>query len=902
MNKFSYLNNSGGAFIEELYLKYQQDPASVDSSWRKFFEGYDLGSQNEAVVVPSNDKEVAVMKLIDSYRARGHLIAETNPILKRRVHKADLELAYFGLSEADLETEFEVGHEIHIGRSTLRNILAHLRKTYCCSVGAEYRYIPEPEIRNWINREMEPNANDPRLSREEKLGILKKLAQSTGFENFLQKKYGTQKRFSLEGGESFIPGLHTIVQEGAKLGIKEFVMGMAHRGRLNVLVTIFEKSYHNIFSEFDGVILPDDVSGDGDVKYHKGHSVDIKSEDGHPVHLSLVANPSHLEAVNPLVHGSVRAKGEMLYGNDFKKIIPIIIHGDAAISGQGVNYEVANMSKLEGYSTGGAIHLVINNQVGFTAGFRETRSSLYCTDIAKINNSPVFHVMGDDPEAVVHVCKLAILIRQKFAIDVYIDVVCYRRYGHNEGDEPRFTQPLMYKRIADHPSVLEIYIKKMLAEGVITAEEADRVVEDFDKMLQEELKSAREKPKVDVSFLKRQWKGLRQSKDEDFYQSPETGTSQDSLDKIAQALCRSPENFSVFPKMEKITQKRWQNYSENKIVDWAMAELLAYGSLMLENIPVRVSGQDSRRGTFGHRHAVFVDFENENIHIPLNHIEENQASLQIYNSHLSEYGVLGFEYGYSLALPSTLVIWEAQFGDFVNGAQIILDQFISSSESKWQRMSGIVLLLPHGYEGQGPEHSSARITRFIGLCAENNMYLINATTPANFYHALRRQIKSVFRKPLVVMSPKSLLRHPLMYSPIEDFTKGRFLEILDETQLETKSVKRLLLCSGKVYYELLEMREKEEIKDIAIVRIEQFYPIPKAQDEELLKKYAKVKSVAWVQEEAINMGAWDFIRKRFEKFPNLEVVARRESASPATGSMQRHLQEQEGLLKRALTL
>ncbi len=902
MDKYTYLANTNGSFVDDLYLKYRKNPQSIEKSWQRFFEGFEFSSQQSDLDLDSlRDKEAAVMKLINAYRDRGHLLAKTNPVRPRRFYKADLDLSHFHLTEADMDLEFEVGRQIRIGRATLQEIIAHLNETYCSSIACEYRYIPDSRIRMWLHEQMESTANRPNFTVEEKMRILNKLSEVVGFENFLHVKYTGQKRFSLEGSEAFVPALNSLFEVGGRLGVKEFVLGMAHRGRLNVLVNLFGKSYEHMFSEFEGTVLPDHIHGDGDVKYHQGHSADIITDGGKYVHVSLMANPSHLEAVDPVVQGSVWAKGQEMFDGDFKKIVPVLVHGDAAIAGQGVVYEIANLSRLDGYGTGGTIHYVINNQVGFTANYRETRSSLYCTDIAKMLDCPVFHVNADDVEAVVHVTEMALKLRQEFGIDVFIDVLGYRRFGHNEGDDPSFTQPLLYQAIKDHPTVLELYVRQLIGEGVISKEESEQITKDFKKILQQSLKNARrKKPEIEVNFLNRQWEGLRPAAAKDFETSISTGFPKTKLKLIANALVTVPENFNIYPKMQKLLDQRRALYFEQELVDWGLAELLAYGSLLLEGVPVRLSGQDSRRGTFAHRHSVFIDYNDETRYFPLNHVQEDQATFCAYNSHLSEYGVLGFEFGYASSMPRALAIWEAQFGDFANGAQIIIDQFISSSESKWQRMSGLVMLLPHGYEGQGPEHSSARIGRYLDLCAENNMIVVNPTTPANMFHLLRRQVNAPYRKPLIAMTPKSLLRHKSVRSDIKELHKGRFKEIIDDPDAMPSQVKRLVLCSGKIYYELLEKKQELEVDDIAIVRIEQFYPIPVRQDQELLQKYKRAKEWVWVQEEPVNMGAWNFMRHRLADRPNLKVISRHESASPAAGSLALHKLSQSRIVEAAI--
>ncbi len=680
-------------------------------------------------------------------------------------------------------------------------------------------------------------------------------------------------------------------------------MGMAHRGRLNVLTNVFEKKFQALFNEFEGGELPEGITGDGDVKYHLGQSAEVVTAGGHPLHLSLICNPSHLEAVAPVVLGNCRAKWERIYQRDFSKIVPILVHGDAAISGQGVVYEIANMINLDGYQTGGVIHVVLNNQVGFTANYRETRSSLYCTDIAKVMASPVFHVNADDPEAVVHVCQMAIQLRQRFGIDVYIDILGYRRHGHNEGDEPRFTQPLLYEAIGNHETVLDIYSRRLIEEGVLTEAENTRVRKDFNDRLQQFLINAKkdDRHSLHVDFLGRQWEGLRRSNAKDFESSPETGVKRATLDTIIKALTKIPSTVNVFPKMNRLVAQRSKLYFDDGLVDWGLAEALAFGSLLVEGHPIRLSGQDCKRGTFAHRHSVLIDNKDETEYTFLNHVKSNQELFQVYNSHLSEYGVLGYEYGYSLAMPNGLTIWEAQFGDFCNGAQIIFDQFLSSSESKWQRMSGLTCFLPHGCEGQGPEHTSARLERFLSLAAEKNMAICYPSTPANFFHLLRRQLKAEYRIPLIVLTPKSLLRHPRMRSTIVRLEEDKFQEIIDDPAVESGTgIDRLLICSGKIYYELLERKESQGLNQVSIVRIEQFYPTPRQQALALAKKYTHVPEWYWVQEEPENMGGWYYIRARMDELRrDVRVIARKRSASPAKGSLKREKAVQRDLIDRA---
>ena len=897
-NTATFINNSNPLFVEDLYQKYQTDPSSVDIQWQKFFDGYEYAQEDGNQI---SNKELYVSKLIQAYRSRGHLIASTNPIRERRTHKSDLQLDYFGLSESDLDKEFECGNEIGIGKASLRQILDHLKKTYCSHIGVEFTYCRDEKLRQWLYENMECNGNKPIYSNDKKIHIHQKICDSVIFESFLHTKYVGKKRFSLEGLETFIPALDTLIHRGADLGVKEFVLGMAHRGRLNVLVNIFQKSAKDVFSEFEEKTLPGDKYEGGDVKYHLGKSADIKTESGKDVHLSIVSNPSHLEAVNPVVEGIVYGKQLERYNADQNAIVPILVHGDAAFSGQGVNYEVINGSKLDGFNTGGTIHVVLNNQVGFTANYKESRSSVYCTDLAKVVESPVFHVNADDPEAVVHVMELAIQIRQLFNIDVYIDILGYRRYGHNEGDEPRFTQPILYKAISKHSGVLDIYTQQLISEKVITEEQSKTAVATLKASLQESLNYTKDKNyHYNPDFLAGNWKGLKQGTKSDFEKSINTGVKKTDLDTVMNALVTTPDGFNVFSKTKKLFESRKKNYFENKQVDWAVAELLAYGSLLNEQHPVRLVGQDSQRGTFSHRHALIKDEINETEYTPLNNINDKQAHLQVYNSFLSEYSCMGFEYGYSLANPNTLVLWEAQFGDFSNGAQIMIDQFVSSSEAKWFRMSGLVLLLPHGYEGQGPEHSSARPERYLQLCAQENMIVANVTTPANYFHLLRRQLKNKFRKPLVVFSPKSLFRHPKVISDVTELTKGNFKEIIDTNKSAT-GIKRVLICTGKIYYDLLAYQEENKIKNIAIVRLEQLYPLPEKQINELFKKYKSVKDILWVQEEPENMGFWAHINRFLHSY-GIRNLSRKASATPATGNSKVHQRIQNQLIEDAFNL
>jgi 2-oxoglutarate dehydrogenase E1 component len=897
MEKYSYINNTNPAFVEDLYLQYKNNPESVEPLWQKFFEGFEYSQilpDTQSAIVYDN-KDIAVIKLIEGYRTRGHLIANTNPVRKRRHHKADLELSYFGLSEADMDTEFEAGKELGLGKTSLRTILDYLRHRYCGAIGAEYMYCRNEKLRHWIQERMEGSANTPEFSKEEKLHILKKTHQAVFFESFLQTKYVGKKRFSLEGLEAFIPALDACIQESSRLGAEEIVVGMAHRGRLNVLVNIFEKSYETVFAEFDENVAPEAFVQGGDVKYHLGKSADVITPSGGKMHLSMLFNPSHLETVGAVLQGVSYAKKSERYNNDNTKVLPVIIHGDSAISGQGINYEIANMANLDGFSVGGALHIVLNNQVGFTTNYLEARSSVYCTDIAKITECPVFHVNADNPEAVVQVIHMALQIRQAFGIDVYIDILGYRRHGHNEGDEPRFTQPVLYKTIEKHPNLYKIYLEKLTEDKVITSAEAEAFVSSFQNKLQERLDYAKKnkiKP-AEIAFQSH-WKGYRAATLADFEKSIPTGVSLEKLNVVASAIATTPEDFSLYGKMKKIIDNRRQFFKDGH-VDWAMAELLAYGSLLQEQHPVRLAGQDAQRGTFSHRHAVIRDAETETLYTPLNHIQSDQAAFTVYNTLLSEYGCMGFEYGYSLASPHSLVIWEAQFGDFANGAQIVIDQFLSSSETKWERISGLTLLLPHGHEGQGPEHSSARLERFLQLCAQENMIVANVTTPANFFHLLRRQVHNPYRKPLVVMSPKSLFRHPKVVSQVSELTDGNFQEIIINSA-DPKKISKVVLCTGKIYYELEAKREALGKNDVAIIRLEQLYPLPQGQLNEIKKTYSNATAWVWAQEEPSNQGSWAHIL-RFLPDWNLRLVSRKESASPATGSQKRHEKVQAELIQ-----
>jgi 2-oxoglutarate dehydrogenase E1 component len=898
IDKFSFLGNADTSSIEDLFQNYLKDNNSVDISWQRFFEGFEFARKNyeENTAIPENvKKEFNVINLINGYRSRGHLFTQTNPVRERRKYSPTLDLENFDLGEKDLETVFHAGAQIGIGAAKLKDIVAHLNQTYCQSIGAEYMYMRIPKINEWLKEKMEGSKNTPHFAKDEKLAILKKLNQAVAFESFLHTKFVGQKRFSLEGAEATIPALDAICEKGADMGIKDFVIGMAHRGRLNILTNILDKKYEDVFSEFEGY-LSDDTHFEGDVKYHAGYSCDRTSSNGNSFHVSLTPNPSHLEAVNPVVEGISRAKIDNFHKGDIDKVCPILIHGDAALAGQGIGYEVLQMSLLEGYKTGGTIHLVINNQVGFTTNYLDGRSSTYCTDVAKVVLAPVFHVNGDDVEALVFTVQMALEFRQKFHRDVFIDVLCYRKYGHNEGDEPRFTQPLLYKAIAAHPNPREIYVNQLISQGDINAAFAKELDKNFKDLLQGKLDEAKKVGKSpNTSFLASQWTGLKVADTDAFDKSPDTSVDKKLFLEIAKKTVALPTDKKFFNKTQKLFDDRAAMIT-NDNYDWAMGELMAYATLMNEGFNVRFSGQDVERGTFSHRHAVVKFEDSEEEYTPLNNFGA-EGKLTIYNSLLSEYAVLGFEFGYSLTAPNALTIWEAQFGDFFNGAQIIIDQFITSAEYKWRRMSGLVVLLPHGYEGMGPEHSSARMERFLQQCAENNMQVVNCTTPANQFHILRRQIKRDFRKPLICFTPKKLLRYPTCVSSQKDFTIGGFQEVIDDAKATAKSVKKVIFCTGKIYYDLIEVQEKENNQELAIVRVEQLYPLPIGQLKEVIAKYKNAEEYLWVQEEPENMGAWAHILRHFHEV-KLKYIGRHESASPATGYGKLHAQQQQSIIDR----
>ncbi len=901
MDNLNYLNNIDPSLIETLYAQYKTDPESVDEQWRKFFDGFDFALKEYPVKSEAGlqtSDEFKVINLINDYRRRGHLFTKTNPVRKRRKYTPTLDIENYGLSKTDLEKEFQAGNEIGIGVAKLKDIVAFLEDTYCNSIGVEFMFIRDLNMVQWLREHFEKTRNHPNFSNEEKKYILTKLERAVFFENFLQKKFPGQKRFSLEGVESLIPALDAVMEKGSELGIEEFIIGMPHRGRLNVLTNIMRKPFEDVFSEFEGKEF-DEEGLLGDVKYHLGFTVRRKTSKGKEVKLTLAPNPSHLEAVDPLVEGITRAKIDATYQHDPNKIAPILLHGDASIAGQGIVYEVLQMQDLNGYTTGGTIHLVVNNQIGFTTDYLDARSSTYCTDVAKTTLSPVFHVNGDDAEAVVYAVQMAMEFRNKFHKDVFIDILGYRKYGHNEGDEPRFTQPILYKAIEKHANPYEIYKEKLLQEKVVTADYCSENEQRFINKLEENLAKGKshETNTID-NFLNDTWSGIKKATDKDWEKPVKTSITKKELLFIGEKLSALPEDKKFFRKTVRLQQQRKKMILEEGKLDWALGELMAYGSLLTENIPVRLSGQDVERGTFSHRHAVVRIEDSEEKYVPLQNIKNGQAPFYIYNSHLSEYGVLGFEYGYSLTSPFSLTIWEAQFGDFANTAQVIFDQFLSSAEDKWNVMNDLVVLLPHGFEGQGPEHSSARVERFLTLAADYNMQIANCTTPANFFHILRRQLKRDFRKPLVVFTPKSLLRHPKVVSSVEDFTKGSFQEVIDDTDANPDTTTRLVFCTGKLYYELLEEKEKFGYNHVAIIRIEQLYPFPKKMVMELVEKYPKAKTYLWSQEEPANMGAWEFIRKTLIDDIKIIHIARPESGSPATGSSKFHIIQQRKIIEK----
>ena len=894
MDKFSFLNAAHTGFIADLYDQYLVNPDAVEPSWRSFFQGYDLANEDYSfseeetpVGIPQEvRKEFLVADLINGYRTRGHLFTETNPVRDRRQYTPSLELDNFGLDENDLDKEFSAGDILGLGRVKLSVIVNHLKKVYCDSIGVEYMYMRNPEKLKWWQQRLNENENHPKYSVDAKKYILSKINHAVTFESFLQTKYVGQKRFSLEGGEALIPGISVALRDAAEIfGVKECVLGMAHRGRLNTLVNIFKKPVRDLFSEFEGKDFEDDDI-DGDVKYHLGLTLSKTYRDGNSIKMNLVPNPSHLETVAAVAEGITRAKIDRKYNGDSSKILPIIIHGDAAIAGQGIAYEIVQMAKLNGYKTGGTIHVVVNNQVGFTTNYLDARSSTYCTDVGKVTLSPVLHINADDTEAVCHAMQMALEFRMRFKSDIFIDLLGYRKYGHNEGDEPRFTQPKLYKAISKHKNVKDIYAEKLLQEGAISASHLSEITAEFKGMLEKEFDLSKKDKKSKVKeFMKSTWEAFDREDLSTMLEPVDTSYKATQLKHIAKVVSTVPEGVKFLRKAERILEGRAKMVFETNKLDWGMAENLAYGSLMEEGFNVRISGQDVERGTFSHRHAVLRDEVTEERINLLNKNRDSKGKMSIYNSLLSEYGVLGFDYGYAMGNPNTLTIWEAQFGDFSNGAQIMFDQYISAAEDKWKLQNGIVILLPHGYEGQGSEHSSARIERYLQLCAIDNMTVTNCTTPANFYHLLRRQMKRDYRKPLIVFTPKSLLRHPKVVSTVEDLATGEFQEVIDDT-INPDKVKKLVFCMGKFYYDLLEEREILERDDVALVRIEQLFPLHLEKLQKAIDRYPNVVNYVWAQEEPRNMGAWSFMLERFD-LVKLSVCSRKYYAVPAAGSSTR---------------
>ena len=898
MDNYSFLNAAHTAYFAELYDQYLQHPDNVEPSWRAFFQGFDFGLESNGVTelvtiqespeveVPEQlQKEFRVVKLIDGYRSRGHLFTKTNPVRDRRKYSPTLDLENFGLNQADLGTVFNAGGIMGIGPSTLQVIIEHLKRIYCDSIGVEYMYIRNPEKVNWIQKRLNVNDNHPRFSEAQKKHILKKLNQAVSFENFLHTKYVGQKRFSLEGGESLIPALDAVIESAANQGVEEFVMGMAHRGRLNTLANIFGKSTQDIFNEFDGKDY-EEVVFDGDVKYHLGWTSQRVTDTGTQINMNIAPNPSHLETVGAVVEGITRAKLENKFEGNTNKVLPIVVHGDAAIAGQGLPYEIVQMAKLKGYSTGGTIHIVVNNQIGFTTNYLDARSSTYCTDVAKVTLSPVLHVNADDAEAVVHATLFALDFRMRFGQDVFIDLLGYRKYGHNEGDEPRFTQPQLYKAISKHSNPRDIYAQELKAAGLIDDQYVKKLEQEYKERLEDSLEGSRKiENTVITPFMQDEWKSLSRVDEKVMLEPVETAVSKTLLDATAQGITALPESDNFLRKIERLIADRKAMYYDRDQLDWAMGELLAYGTLLQEGFNVRLSGQDVERGTFSHRHAVIKSVNSENEIILLNSLNPSkQGHFSVYNSLLSEYGVLGFDYGFAMASPNTLTLWEAQFGDFSNGAQIMLDQYLSSAEDKWKIQNGIVLLLPHGYEGQGAEHSSARMERYLQLCAKDNMFVANCTTPANMFHLLRRQMKTNYRKPLVVFTPKSLLRHPLAVSSKSEFIKGGFQPVIQDTQADRKKVKTVVFCSGKFYYDLLKAREEKKRTDVALIRLEQLFPLPVKEIDSVIESYPNANDLVWAQEEPRNMGAWSFLLLQLPHAAKFRPATRRYYGAPAAGS------------------
>ncbi len=923
MNPVNFSERANVAVVEEQYQRWLDNPESVDASWRAFFQGFTLGADGRSLAggtavstaaAPSAGtsadscipKQSQVDSLIYHYRAIGHIDADINPLAGAPKSSPRLALATFGLNESDLDRTFETGHYLSGGQMKLRDIIASLRETYCGKIGVEYVHIQDTEVRRWLQDRIEPTKQKPSFNKQQKVRILRRVHKAELFEKFLHTKYVGQKRFSLEGGETIIAALDAVIDSCPELGVKEIVMGMAHRGRLNVLCSTLRKSFDELFEKFSENYIPDTVAGDGDVKYHLGYEAILTTTSGKKVEVRLAPNPSHLEIVNPVVEGKARARQRIR--NDLEartSVLPLLIHGDAAVAGQGIVAETLNFSQLPGYTTGGTLHFVINNQIGFTTDPQDSRSTKYCTDVAKMIEAPIFHVNGDDPEAVCMVAQLALEFRVKWKRDVFIDMYCYRKHGHNETDEPSFTQPKLYQTIAAHSLVSAIYTKQLVDEGSFSASEGDKIKAEYTAALEEHLEKAKAREASRAAKRKEDPNAVFKGSTAEFqpgysFAKVETKVSAKLIDQVFAGLTRIPDGFKIHPKIKRFVDARAEAHKNGGPFDWGMGEALAFGTLMLEGTPIRLSGQDCERGTFSHRHAVWSDIETGQKFSPLKNLDPKQARFCVYNSLLSENAVLGFDYGYSLDYPELLCLWEAQFGDFANGAQVVIDQFLVSGESKWQRNSGIVLLLPHGYEGQGPEHSSARLERFLQACAEDNIQVANCTTPAQFFHLLRRQMRRDFLKPLIVMSPKSLLRHPAAVSHLDDFTKGAFEEIIDDN---TAKADRVILCSGKVYYDLVDYRAKNNLANTAILRVEQLYPLHTKRLAELAKKYANAKLV-WCQEEPENMGAARWISPQLEAAFGRKVAyaGRPAAASPAVGLLAKHRTQLAAFLKDAFTL
>ncbi len=895
MDRFSFLNTVHTGFIEDLYQQYLKDPDAVEPSWRSFFQGYDLANSDYTLEPEEVDveipqqvyKEFKVIELINGYRTRGHLFTKTNPVRNRRSYSPSLDIENFGLGKQDLDTVFNAGSILGLKPTKLSDIVNHLERIYCDSIGIEYMFIRKPEEVQWWQDRLNENDNHPNYEASTKKYILSKLNQAVTFEQFLQTKYVGQKRFSLEGGETLIPALGGLFRIAAEeFDVDEFVLGMSHRGRLNTLVNIFRKPIRELFNEFEGKDYDED-DFDGDVKYHLGSTIKKTLKSNKQITMNLVPNPSHLETVGAVAEGITRAKIEEDYNGDSSKILPVVVHGDAAVAGQGIVYELIQMSKLKGYSTGGTVHIVVNNQIGFTTSYLDARSSTYCTDVAKVTLSPVLHVNADDVEAVTHAVLMALDFRMKFKRDIFIDLLGYRKYGHNEGDEPKFTQPMLYKAIAKQPNPRDIYNAKLIKEGIIDENHLPNLIEEYKGLLEKEFNRSKEDAASKVTpFMGNVWSGFMHQDLDGLLLSVGTKYPKSKLEKIAKIVSTVPQGVKFLRKAERILKDREKMVFDINKMDWGMGEIFAFGSLLEEGYNVRISGQDVERGTFSHRHAIIRDEISAEKFNLLNSNPKNKGLMSIYNSSLSEYGVLGFDYGYAMAAPNTLTIWEAQFGDFGNGAQIMFDQYISAAEDKWKQQNGIVVLLPHGYEGQGSEHSSARIERFLQLCANDNMTVANCTTPANFFHLLRRQMKRNFRKPLIVFTPKSLLRHPQAVSEMAEFSEGEFQEVIDD-HIPAEQVKRLVFCSGKFYYDLLEERNKNGRNDVAFVRIEQLFPLHEEKIEKIISKYTNAEDFIWAQEEPRNMGPWGYMLQRFE-LKELKVRSRKYYAVPAAGSSTRY--------------